>query len=106
MQVEVPLKLQTMAEEDGAAVAEAMGDLKPAEVESKDAGAEKVQDAEGKSSMKEDGEDSGTDVAQKTDSVENAEEQQGKLVTFQEKKTGKTQSGSAHEQPPLGTGEK
>ena len=56
--------------------------------------------------MDEDGEDSGIDVAQKTNPVENAEEQQGKSVTFEEKNTGKTQSGSAHEQPPLGTGEK
>ena len=56
--------------------------------------------------MDQDGEDSGTDVVQKTDSVENAGEQHGKSVPYQEENTGKTQSGSAHEQLPLGTGEK
>ena len=106
MQVEGPLKPQTVAEEDGADVAKTMGDRKPAKAESKDADAEKVRDAEDKTSMDEDGEDSGKDVVQKTDSVENAGEQHGKSVTFQEKDTGKTQSGSAHEQLPLGTGGK
>ena len=106
MQVEVPLKPQTVTEEDGAAVAETMGDLEPTEAEPKDINTEKVRNTEDKLSMDEDGEDSGIDVAQKTNPVENAEEQQGKSVTFEEKNTGKTQSGSTHEPPPLGTGGK
>ena len=61
--------------------------MEAAEMTPEDAEAEKVGVAEDTSSMNEESEDSGTDAAQKTIPVENAEEQQTKSVTFDEKKT-------------------
>ena len=92
MEVEATVPTKTATEDAGSAISETTGDTPAVEETPHNAEAGEVHCA--------------SDTVKNTSSDENAEESQTKEVTFEENNNGKTQTGSAHEQPPLGTGEK
>ena len=104
MEVDAPVRMETAAAEDGAAVSETTGTMSVVDATPNNAEAGKVQVANDGPSLNGEGNDIGTDAVKKTLPDENAEGSQTKGVTFAENHNGKTQAGAANEQPTLGTG--